>query len=79
MSKWTQLRDKLKSNLKAEFERVRDSETTRFKQSSTYVGLVGLATSGTAATQIDPSEYWMAILTSVISLCLIRYRQKKHS
>jgi len=68
----------IKSRLKTEFDIIKDAEVHRLKQSSTYIGIVGLVASVGATTQLDASEYWMTLASTVVSLYFI-YHQKKAS
>jgi len=76
MSKWTRFRDTVKTRFWDEFDKVKDAEVHRLKQGSTYAGVAGLVASATALTQIDPSNHWVTLISSVVSLYLI-YTQKK--
>jgi len=66
----------IKSRLKTEFDIIKDAEVHRLKQSSTYIGITGLAASIAATTEIDPSQCWVTLVTSAFSLYLIYYQKK---
>ena len=78
MSKWTRIRDTIKTKAWDEFDRIKDAEVHRLKQKTTYAGATGLVASIAALPQIDVSNHWVALLTSAFSIFLI-YTQKNPS